>query len=469
MKNITKRIITLLIAVIFVFCLVACNDSSTASIVTGNSSVTSTDITTSEDVVDSSDGTQSKGNISVSAQSKPAVNTSSQKPSTNSPLSNTSSEDSIFYKPSLEEEKIEVRTTGELVEAYSFENKFIMPKPQKKVFYDSLNDNVLPYCLFMPTNYDSSKEYPVILFLHGAGEIGTDNEKQLSHIDKMYQYNGDFASEAIVICPQSYEWWNLDRYYNGDRGGTLGSALHLLEKIMQTYSCDSNRIYVTGLSMGGYATWDLLEECGDIFAAGIPVCGGGNSDNGRAFKDIPIRIFHGTADPTVSFSSSQRMYNAIVNAGGRKVDFIELAGVGHNAWDYAYSDRDTFSWLFAQNKAHNPTCEYEYINCFKITDEKGNIIISDENIEETYFDFSFEQNKMINVEFFLDENGIKSFNQAYSQSSSKQFTLYWSAQKIYSFKLTKPLANDVFSVINVFDDVSFGSFYDTVNKVVNNI
>jgi len=448
-----RKAISLLLAVIFVFCLTACNDSNTASIVTGNSSVTSTDITTSEDVVDSSDDTQSKENNSVSDQSKPSANTSSV---------NIGS-----FIPFLENEETKTDTGGKLVKVFPYENKFIMPEPQKKIFNDTLNGNVLPYCLFMPTNYDSSKEYPVLLFLHGAGEIGNDNEKQLSNIGKMFKYNGDFTSEAIVICPQSHEWWNLDRYYNGDRGGTLGSALHLLEEIMETYSCDSNRVYVTGLSMGGYATWNLLEECGDIFAAGIPVCGGGNSGNGRAFKDIPIRIFHGTADETVFFSSSQSMYDAIVNAGGQKVDLIKLIVVGHNAWDYAYSDRDTFSWLFAQNKANNPTCEYEYLNYFKVIDERGNIIISDGNIEKAYFDFSFEQNKITNVDFFLDEKGIKDFNKAYSQSTSKQFTLYWSTQKIYSFKLTKPLDNEVFSIKgDVFDDISISCFYDTVHKAI---
>ena len=100
--------------------------------------------------------------------------------------------------------------------------------------------------------------------MHGAGEIGVDNQSQLSNIDQMFKINGDFATQAIVICPQSNEWWNLDREMYGDRKGTLASAMNLLDEIQKTYSCDKNRIYVTGLSMGGYATWNLLEEYGDV-------------------------------------------------------------------------------------------------------------------------------------------------------------------------------------------------------------
>lgn len=144
----------------------------------------------------------------------------------------------------------------------------------------------------MPENYTSTKKYPVILFLHGAGEIGSDNEKHIENIKNILEYNYDLVSQAFVLCPQSSEWWDLDREYTGDQNGTLGSALHLLQAIQKSYSCDNNRIYVTGLSMGGYATWDLLEEYGDIFAAGIPVCGGGNSKKAYKLKDIPIRIYH---------------------------------------------------------------------------------------------------------------------------------------------------------------------------------
>ncbi len=350
---------------------------------------------------------------------------------------------------------------------YPYKNRFSMPKPLKDTFYDSQNGNTLKYCLFLPDDYSPSKKYPVILFLHGAGELGTDNVSQLNNIKNMFGCNGDYISNAILLCPQTAEWWNLDREGYGDQKGTLGSALHLLNKIQQEYSCDKNRIYVTGLSMGGYATWELLEHYGDIFAAGVPLCGFGNTENGTAFKDIPIRIYHGTADPTVSFSSSQRMYDSIIAAGGQKVELFPLLDVKHDAWNYAYADRDLFAWLFAQSKKADSDTKYEVTPCFKVVDSSGKTVIFDNDIYvvDYYLDYSNDLNS-VDVKIWLNQEGLSKLEKAYSSGIGSEFTVYYLTQKLYTFTVTKPSIDDLFLITGVFNIDNYLDFYNVINVVV---
>ena len=336
---------------------------------------------------------------------------------------------------------------------------------KKETFYDSKNGNVLPYRIFIPKNYDTSKQYSVILFLHGAGERGTDNEKQLGNIRNMFQYNGDLIAQSIIICPQTNEWWDLDRESKGDKKGSLGSVLHLLDEIQTRYSCDKNRIYVTGLSMGGYGTWSLLEEYGDIFAAGMPICGWGDETKADVLKEIPIRIYHSRDDTTVSFAGSMEMYQAIVRAGGGKVKFIELDGLGHNSWDYAYSDREAFCWLLAQNKVNNPTCEYEYIPCFRVVDETGKIIISDEDIDAIYNGNSGE-NKYVSIELVLNFKGLNKLKESYKNNQEKEFTVYWSFEKLYTFKASGLPIDNSFFITDVFTRETYLDFSNTLLEAI---
>lgn len=352
-----------------------------------------------------------------------------------------------------------------VTKVFNFSCKFQTPVSKKETFYDSKNGNTLPYRLFIPQNYDSSKKYPVILFLHGAGEIGTDNEKHITYISKIFEYSGDLAENSFVVCPQSNEWWSLDKQYPGDQGGTLGSALHLLDYIKNSYSCDSNRIYVTGISMGGFATWDILENYGSIFAAGIPVCGGGDTSKAKSLINIPLRIYHGTDDQTVSFYSSESMYTAIISAGGEKAEMISLEGVGHNAWDYAYVDRDTLCWLFAQDKVKNPTCRYEYKPYLRIIDSEGKIIVSDEDVDSIYYGESYEERRIVTVDLVLKSTGKNKLNNAYTSGSSKEFTVCWLNEKLYTYKANKVIENNSFSIVDIFDSESVKCFNKTINKV----
>lgn len=349
---------------------------------------------------------------------------------------------------------------------FSFKSDFTSPDFQKKTFYDPQNGNVLPYRLYIPEDYNSSKKYPVILFLHGLGEVGTDNEIHIRNIRSMFLYNGDLASQAIIVCPQSYEWWYLDRESQGDQKGTLGSALHLLDEIKANYSCDSNRIYVTGLSMGGYATWELLQEYGDVFAAGMPICGGGDSSKAYILKDIPIKIYHSKDDPTVSFSSSLNMYNAIVNAGGQKISFVRLDGLGHNSWDYAYGDREAFCWMLAQNKANNPSGKYENIPYFRVVDENGEVVISDEDIENIYMNVLFGEENSVTVDISLNNGGQDRLTKAYKTGESKEFVVYWSVQKIYTFTVDGTPEDNTFSIVDVFNNDTGRAFFNTIKQML---
>ena len=104
---------------------------------------------------------------------------------------------------------------------YAFRADSTVTDPIKETFYDSENGNTLKYCLYLPDDYTPSKKYPVILFLHGAGELGTDNSTHIKTLEKMFLNNADYISQAILLCPQTPEWWRLDRNYVGDEGGTL--------------------------------------------------------------------------------------------------------------------------------------------------------------------------------------------------------------------------------------------------------
>ena len=437
-----RKLLSAILILAIVFCFSACKKEN-------NTSEASSEIAQSTSSMQTVVSTQTE-----SSSSTPSTTSSVSSSSTPSKKTETTSE--VEVQKVVYPEKV--------LAVYSYQNQFKMPQTEKKTFYDSVNGVTLPYRLFIPHDYSPNKKYPVILFLHGKGEIGIDNEDQLTGISKLFKNNGDLAASAFVICPQSYEWWNFDT----DRGGTLSSAVRLVDEVISTYSCDSNRIYVTGLSMGGYATWDLLEAYGYKFAAGIPVCGIGNANNAAALKNIPIRIYHGTSDPTIHYSFSQEMYTAIKSAGGQKVELFLLEGVNHNAWDPTYSDRDAISWLLAQNKQTNPTCEYEVMPYLRITDSSGNTVISDDDIHALSYINDYETTGVYSIDFILSESGKNKLNRAYKASKGSAFTFYCGTQKIYTFTATSEIPDNVFSIRGIFDKINYQTFFDMIEQIVYN-
>ena len=212
----------------------------------------------------------------------------------------------------------------------------------KKTFKNA-DDSTSPYIVFVPHGYDGKKEFPVILFLHGAGEtkggtkepveqgIGTAIKKQ----EKTFPF--------ITIIPQAEKFgWGADTG-NGKR------AVAMLDEVLKEYKTDAKRVYLTGLSMGGMGTFSLAAAHPDRWAAIVPICGRGDVKTAEKFKDIPCWCFHGDADTSVVVAGSRDMMEALKKAGGTP-KYTEYPKVGHNSWDMAYAEKELFPWLLEQKK-----------------------------------------------------------------------------------------------------------------------
>ena len=220
----------------------------------------------------------------------------------------------------------------------------------------------LPYRLLLPKNFDNAKKYPLIVFLHGAGERGNDNELQLVHGKDLFinmNKNNNFPS--IVVFPQcsknSY-WANVSRINNsfsflGDP--TENKSLKLVEgminDLQSNFKINSNQIYVGGLSMGGMGTFELVYRNPDMFAAAFAICGGANPKIGEKISKTNWRIYHGDKDFVVPVKLSIDMYNSI-KSFNKNVYLKIYPNVNHNSWDNVFREPDLFKWLFSNSKAN---------------------------------------------------------------------------------------------------------------------
>ena len=246
----------------------------------------------------------------------------------------------------------------------------------KQTYID--NGYILNYCLYEPADLDKeSDKRPLILFLHGAGERGSNNEWQIKNAILKVNKTGKWAESVIIApqCPSSTggntnsdvndpnKWvetpWTEGNYVQSNVPES--KPLHAVAELIKEYSSydyiDSSRIYVVGLSMGGFGTWDIISRYPELFAAAVPICGGGPTDKIDVLKNIPIYTFHGTKDTAVPYASTEGMYNAIVAAGGNNIIFYTYTGPGHNIWDKAITfagDGASYpaleTWLFSQVK-----------------------------------------------------------------------------------------------------------------------
>jgi predicted esterase len=218
----------------------------------------------------------------------------------------------------------------------------------------------LPYRMYVPYEYDENKEYPVLILLHGAGERGTDNRANLEHMVRdMFDHPDTPMAEAIVICPQCPQapnQWVDTPWAHGNysvdalkMSNELNAVLELLWAIEDKFSTDDDRYYITGLSMGGFGTWDMIMRNPDLFAAAVPICGGADPHYADAICDMPIYTVHGSADPTVPVAGTRAMVEAL-KAAGSPVIYQELEGEGHGVWNWAAQNTDLWEWLFSQSK-----------------------------------------------------------------------------------------------------------------------
>lgn len=196
----------------------------------------------------------------------------------------------------------------------------------------------LDYLLHLPENYESQETWPLIVFLHGAGERGDNIAKVKVHgPPKLVESKPDFP--FIVVSPQcpSGQRWNAP------------DIMALIQHIKTKYPVDNERIYLTGLSMGGYGTWDIATKYPDDFAAIAPICGGGNPRFARRISHLPTWVFHGAKDTVVPISQSESMVNAMEAAGG-KPRFTIYPTAGHDSWTATYNNPELFEWFLQHTK-----------------------------------------------------------------------------------------------------------------------
>ena len=239
--------------------------------------------------------------------------------------------------------------------------------------YKAKDGTYLPYRLYVPEDYDPEKSYPLVLFFHGAGEAGSDNEHIFrggSILQRLLLPDERSQRPCIILAPQCGSTANGGKWVNSDWGpGTydhttfkkspyMTAAEELLDKVIEEYSVDETSLYVSGISMGGYGTWDIISRNPDKFAAAIPVCGGIDESYMEGLKGMPIRTFH-AADGTIVSNKGTVKANEILKDYG---DFLytEYATGGHIIWDRAYGTSGLTDWLFAQHtepKTYNVSVE----------------------------------------------------------------------------------------------------------------
>lgn len=192
------------------------------------------------------------------------------------------------------------------------------------------------FLLFLPEKYGKEKkQWPLMLFLHGAGERGSDLEKVKKHgPPKIVEKQKDFP--FIVVSPQCPEddWWT-------EKTEVLS---HLLDSIVDRYDVDTERIYLTGLSMGGYGTWALAAKYPERFAAIVPICGGGKRFLAWRLKNVPVWAFHGAKDRLVPLKESEELVNAVKKQGGN-ARLTVYPEAGHDSWTKTYNNKEVYDWL----------------------------------------------------------------------------------------------------------------------------
>ena len=218
------------------------------------------------------------------------------------------------------------------------------------------NNYELKYRLYVP---QASKDsiFPMLIFLHGAGERGTDNVKQLTHahsfFDSLFHEEHPFIFVAPQ-CPPNERWvevsWKLPFHtMPAEPSKALEATKLLIDSLIHALPVDTQRIYITGLSMGGFGVWDAISRWPNFFAAAMPLCGGGDEKEACRLVNIPILAIHGMLDKVVIPERTIHMFTAIQMCGGKNIQILLYPNVGHDVWKYAYI-KHNLEWLFEQKK-----------------------------------------------------------------------------------------------------------------------
>lgn len=222
-------------------------------------------------------------------------------------------------------------------------------------------DEEFRYRLLKPAKIEKDQKYPLVLFLHGAGERGTDNALQLLYFPtQMAQPQWRDRFPCYILAPQcrnEKRWMEVDWSSKSDpeqpevAGSQMQMVMQILEQTLKDEQVDPDRVYLTGLSMGGFGSFDLASRHPDWFAAVAAICGAADPKKITVLKDVPVWIAHGDADSVVSVERSRSATKALRDAGGKPV-YVELPGVGHNSWTPSYQDEEgLIPWMFQQKRA----------------------------------------------------------------------------------------------------------------------
>ena len=230
---------------------------------------------------------------------------------------------------------------------------------QSRIFSDAATGLDLPYRLFVPPDCTPDRPCGLLLFLHGAGERGTDNQAQLKNDALAWTAQRAQAGYPTVVvypqCPIDRQWveapWTDGSYSVAKTpiSQPMAAVMQLLDALQNEFPIDAKRLLVTGPSMGGYGAFDIIARNPELFAGALPLCGGGDPSQAPALRTLPIWIFHGDSDPAVPVRGSRQMVRALRDAGGSP-QYTEVASGGHNMWNVAYQDLKVLRWLLAQKR-----------------------------------------------------------------------------------------------------------------------
>lgn len=225
------------------------------------------------------------------------------------------------------------------------------------------DSDTLQYRLYCSDSANAAIEkttaQPLVVFLHGAGERGNNNVDQLRHCVRFFLNDTVCKRYPFYLlvpqCPENRRWvntdWTLPSHVMDEQPTIeMRCLLSLIDSLVEYGIVDKRRVYICGISMGGFGVWDALSRRPDLFAAAIPVCGGGDTTQAIKMRNIPIQIFHGKKDNLVKFSRSVDMFNALNRLNSKHLFFTKYEFIGHGCWDKAFSTPGLFEWLFKQVK-----------------------------------------------------------------------------------------------------------------------
>lgn len=228
---------------------------------------------------------------------------------------------------------------------------------EARTFKDA-DGKTLPYRLLRPETAEPDQSYPLVLFFHGAGERGNDNVHQLKNgvcVFAREENRKKFPCYVVVPqCEANSQWvdtpWGLDQHIQPEKPTEpMRLSMELIAALQKEFKIDAKRIYVAGVSMGGFGVWDAITRYPDVFAAAIPCCGGADEHKAELVAKFPIWAFHGGKDTVVKTSRSRNMIEAIKKSGGEP-KYTEYPTMGHSSWTKAFDEPELLGWLFTQKR-----------------------------------------------------------------------------------------------------------------------